>query len=111
MTTYSVGQKVDHRLLVCLEGQIGLVCQNHFDEIFVVDVSGGILLPVDQHLCLLLGHLLAQRGQHVAQLGARDVTVAVLKTKTLFLFDFDLAKLTLYFLFLLFVSFRLSGPD
>ena len=56
-----------------------LAGQDHLDEVFVVDVSGRVLLAVDQRLGLLLGHLLAQRGEHVTELGAGDVAVAVLK--------------------------------
>jgi hypothetical protein len=56
-----------------------LVGQDHLDKVFVVNVSGGVLLTVDQLFSFLFGHLLAQRGQHMAQLGAGDVTVAVLE--------------------------------
>ena len=52
---------------------------DHLDEVLVVDVSVVVLLSVDERLHLLLGHLLAQGGQHVAELGAGDEAAAVLK--------------------------------
>ena len=67
------------KFLMLLLFRLSLAGQDHLDEVFVIDVSGRILLAVDQRLGLLLGHLLPQRGQHVPELGAGDVPVAVLE--------------------------------
>ena len=56
-----------------------LVGEDHLDELLVVDVALRVLLAVDEGLHLLFTHLLAQGGQHVAELGAGDEAVAVLE--------------------------------
>jgi hypothetical protein len=67
-----------------------LAGQHHLHEVFVVNVSGGVLLAMDQLFGFLFSHLLAQRGQHVAQLGAGDVSVTVLKQTNMFLVNLGL---------------------
>jgi len=42
-----------------------LITEDHFDELFVIDVSRRVLLTVDQGFDILLAHLFPQRRQHV----------------------------------------------
>jgi len=49
-----------------------LLGEHHLDELLVVDVPLRVLLPVNQLLHLLLGHLLSEAGQQMAQLNRRD---------------------------------------
>merc|ERR1719402_464485 len=55
-----------------------LLGENHLDKVFIVDVSLGVLLSVDELLHLLLAHLLPQAGEEMTKFRCRDPPISVL---------------------------------